>query len=60
MLFQAARRKMNSGDELDLEEYISRSEKISCADVRCKCYLCRGGNDGCNGMVHPSGGVFEL
>lgn len=37
MVFQAATSKMNLGDELDLEDYISRSEKISCADVSAIC-----------------------
>ena len=33
MVFQAATSKMNLSDELDLEDYVNRSEKISCADV---------------------------
>jgi len=33
MVFQAATSKRNLRDELDLEDYISGSEKISCADV---------------------------
>jgi len=37
MVFQAATSKMNLGDELDLEDYVSRSEKISCADVSAIC-----------------------
>jgi len=28
---------MNLGDELDMEDYVSRSEKISCADVSAIC-----------------------
>lgn len=37
MVFQAATSKMNLGDELDLEDYVNRSEKISCADVSAIC-----------------------
>jgi 26S proteasome regulatory subunit T3 len=37
MVFQAATSKMNLGDELDMEDYVSRSEKISCADVSAIC-----------------------
>jgi len=33
MVFQAATSKMNLSDELDLEDDMNRSEKISCVDV---------------------------
>ncbi|GMI41556.1 hypothetical protein TrCOL_g6507 [Triparma columacea] len=37
MVFQAATSKMNLSDELDLEDYVNRAEKISCADVASIC-----------------------
>jgi 26S proteasome regulatory subunit T3 len=37
MVFQAATSKMNLSDELDLEDYVNRSEKVSCADVASIC-----------------------
>merc|ERR1712028_288693 len=37
MVFQAATSKMNLSDELDLEDYINRSEKVSCADISSIC-----------------------
>jgi 26S proteasome regulatory subunit T3 len=37
MVFQAATSKMNLSDELDLEDYVNRSEKVSCADVSAIC-----------------------
>ena len=37
MVFQAATSKMNLSDDLDLEAYVNRPEKISCADVSSIC-----------------------
>ena len=37
MVFQAAASKMNLSDELDLEDYVNRNEKVSCADVASIC-----------------------
>jgi len=37
LVFQAATSKMNLSDELDLEDYVNRSEKLSCADVSSIC-----------------------
>jgi len=37
MVYQAATSKMNLSDELDLEDYVNRSEKISSADVSAIC-----------------------
>merc|ERR1712194_564688 len=37
LVFQAATSKMNLSDELDLEDYVNRSEKISHADVSAIC-----------------------
>merc|ERR1712228_1012108 len=37
MVFQAATSKMNLSDELDLEDYVNRTEKISNADVSAIC-----------------------
>jgi len=37
MVFQAATSKMNLSDEVDLEDYVNRSEKITCADVASIC-----------------------
>ena len=37
MVFQAATSKMNLSDDLDLESYVNRPEKISCADVSSIC-----------------------
>ncbi|KAM3570361.1 hypothetical protein VYU27_007560, partial [Nannochloropsis oceanica] len=33
MVFQACTAKMNLGDDVDLEDYVNRPEKISAADV---------------------------
>merc|ERR1712071_333349 len=33
MVFQAATSKMNLSEDLDLEDYVNRAEKISCADI---------------------------
>jgi len=37
MVFQAATSQMNLSDTLELEDYVNRSEKISCADVAAIC-----------------------
>mmetsp|Transcript_49229 Transcript_49229/g.73397 ORF Transcript_49229/g.73397 Transcript_49229/m.73397 type:complete len:415 (-) Transcript_49229:92-1336(-) len=37
MVFQASTSKMNLSDDLDLEDYVNRSEKISSADVSAIC-----------------------
>jgi len=37
MVFQAATSKMNLGDDVDLEDYVNRAEKISCADIASVC-----------------------
>ena len=37
MVFQAATARMNLSDEVDLEDYVNRSEKISNADVASIC-----------------------
>jgi len=37
MVFQAATSKMNLSDDLDLEDYVNRAEKISCADIASVC-----------------------
>lgn len=37
MVFQAATSKMNLSDDLDLEDYVNRSEKVSHADVSSIC-----------------------
>merc|ERR1712070_424306 len=37
MVFQAATAKMNLSDELYLEDYVNRAEKISCADLSSIC-----------------------
>merc|ERR1711915_796901 len=37
MVFQAATSKMNLSDELDLEDYVNRTEKISNADITSVC-----------------------
>lgn len=37
MVFQAATSKMNLSDELDLEDYVNRSEKISSSDISSIC-----------------------
>lgn len=37
MVFQAATSKMNLSDDLDLEDYVNRSEKISAADISSIC-----------------------
>jgi len=37
MVFQAATSKMNLSDELDLEDYVNRSEKISASDISSIC-----------------------
>merc|ERR1719424_2580074 len=36
MVFQAATAKMNLSDELDLEDYVNRSEKVSAANISCR------------------------
>jgi len=37
MVFQAATSKMNLSEDLDLEDYVNRAEKISCADIAAIC-----------------------
>lgn len=37
MVFQAVTSKMNLSDELDLEDYVNRSEKVSSADISSIC-----------------------
>ena len=37
MVVQVVTAKMNLSDDLDLEDYVNRSEKISCADVASIC-----------------------
>lgn len=37
LVFQAATNKMNLSEELDLEDYVNRAEKISCADIASIC-----------------------
>ena len=37
MVFQAATSAMNLSDELDLEDYVNRSEKVSSADISAIC-----------------------
>merc|ERR1719148_244164 len=37
MVFQAATAKMNLSDELDLEDYVNRSEKVTSADISSIC-----------------------
>eukprot|EP00957_Ditylum_brightwellii_P111649 8516376-Ditylum_brightwellii.AAC.1 len=37
MVFQDATSKMNLSDELDLEDYVNHSKKITCADVASIC-----------------------
>jgi len=37
LVFQAATSKMNLHDDLDMEDYVNRSEKVSCADVAAIC-----------------------
>ena len=37
MVFQAATSKMNLSEELDLEDYVNRSEKVSSADISSIC-----------------------
>jgi SpoVK/Ycf46/Vps4 family AAA+-type ATPase len=37
MVFQAATSKMNLSDEMDLEDYVNRSEKVSAADISSIC-----------------------
>eukprot|EP00814_Leptocylindrus_danicus_P010702 CAMPEP_0116042004 /NCGR_PEP_ID=MMETSP0321-20121206/25427_1 /TAXON_ID=163516 /ORGANISM="Leptocylindrus danicus var. danicus, Strain B650" /LENGTH=418 /DNA_ID=CAMNT_0003522389 /DNA_START=126 /DNA_END=1382 /DNA_ORIENTATION=- len=37
MVFQAATSKMNLSEDLDLEDYVNRAEKISCADIASIC-----------------------
>lgn len=37
MVFQAATSKMNLSDELDLEDYVNRNEKISSSDISSIC-----------------------
>jgi 26S proteasome regulatory subunit T3 len=37
LIFQTVTGKMNLGDEVDLEDYINRPEKISAADISAIC-----------------------
>ena len=37
MIYQACTSKMNLSDEVDLEDYVNRPEKISAADVAAIC-----------------------
>ncbi|RHY26129.1 hypothetical protein DYB25_009074 [Aphanomyces astaci] len=37
LIYQACTAKMNLGDEVDLEDYVNRPEKISCADIASIC-----------------------
>lgn len=37
MVFQAATSKMNLADDVDLEDYVNRSEKVSSADISAIC-----------------------
>mmetsp|Transcript_11006 Transcript_11006/g.24240 ORF Transcript_11006/g.24240 Transcript_11006/m.24240 type:complete len:412 (-) Transcript_11006:301-1536(-) len=37
LVFQAACSKMNLGEEVELEDYVNRAEKISCADISSVC-----------------------
>jgi 26S proteasome regulatory subunit T3 len=37
MVFQAATSLMNLSDDLDLEDYVNRSEKVSAADISAIC-----------------------
>jgi 26S proteasome regulatory subunit T3 len=37
MVFQAATAKMNLSDDLDIEDYVNRPEKISCAEISAIC-----------------------
>jgi 26S proteasome regulatory subunit T3 len=37
MVFQAATSKMNLSDDMDLEDYVNRSEKVSAADISSIC-----------------------
>jgi 26S proteasome regulatory subunit T3 len=37
MVFQAATARMNLSEELDLEDYVNRSEKVSAADISSIC-----------------------
>merc|ERR1712125_164488 len=37
LVFQAACAKMNLGEEVELEDYVNRAEKISCADIASVC-----------------------
>lgn len=37
LVFQAATSKMNLSEKLDLEDYVNRAEKISCADIASIC-----------------------
>merc|ERR1711918_1537 len=37
LIFQTITSKMNLGEEVDLEDYVGRPEKISCADISAIC-----------------------
>jgi len=37
LVFQTLTNKMNLNEEVDLEDYVSRPEKISCADIQAIC-----------------------
>jgi 26S proteasome regulatory subunit T3 len=37
LVFQTLTNKMNLNEEVDLEDYVSRPEKISCADIHAIC-----------------------
>jgi len=37
LVFQAATSRMNLGEEVELEDYVNRAEKISCADIASVC-----------------------
>ena len=37
LIFQTITAKMNLSDEVDLEDYVSRPDKISAADIRAIC-----------------------
>ena len=40
LIFQVCTGKMNLSDEVDLEDYIGRSEKLSAADISAICQVC--------------------
>ena len=37
LVFQALTSKMNLSEDVDLEDFVSRPEKISAADIQCIC-----------------------